>query len=200
MKKLDPRSVIIGFLVAVIGFMSMGATNNTFDSITVGEIILKDETVHIRDKNLKPIFGINASETNNSFFFYNAESSVIAGIGQDDGGSGIISVYTNGGQETIQLYQTDEDGGIISVNNNAGQEIIQLGQTINHDGTIKVYNSAGLNTIQLGHSDSGKGIVSLFNKYQKEVVYLATTKDAEGHIILADRYGKGQWDLTGKRK
>ena len=38
MKKLDPRSVIIGFLVAVIGWMSMGATNSTFDSITVGDI------------------------------------------------------------------------------------------------------------------------------------------------------------------
>ncbi len=30
-KKLDPRSVIIGFLVAVIGFMSLGATDSTFD-------------------------------------------------------------------------------------------------------------------------------------------------------------------------
>lgn len=35
MKKLDPRSVLIGFLVAVIGFMAIGATDSTFDTITV---------------------------------------------------------------------------------------------------------------------------------------------------------------------
>ena len=45
MKKLDPRSVIIGFLVAVIGFMSIGATSpdGHFKTLTVNDINIPSE-------------------------------------------------------------------------------------------------------------------------------------------------------------
>jgi hypothetical protein len=39
MRNLDPRSVIIGVLIAIIGFLVMGATSNKgFDTITVNNI------------------------------------------------------------------------------------------------------------------------------------------------------------------
>jgi len=78
MKKLDPRSVMIGFLLAVIGFMSIGATDQTpsdggggglslsdfpedatFNRITVNEIRLNDMgLLDITDKDGKRVLVI----------------------------------------------------------------------------------------------------------------------------------------------
>ena len=72
MRKLDPRSVIIGFLLAVIGFMSIGATDKTakFDTIEVNKIF-------IRDGGLISFYDPSPSKT----FFVNKDGLMMLNMG-----------------------------------------------------------------------------------------------------------------------
>jgi hypothetical protein len=177
MKRLDPRSVIIGFLIAVIGFMSMGATNNTFDSITVGEIILKNTALKIKDSKQNDILMIAGDDFTNAMFLYNKAGKDVAVIGENDNG-----------------------GGLMSLCNNAGQETIALTQTTGNNGSISLYDNTGQKTIALTHTTGNIGSIGINNKHENNIVYLSATGEDDGHIILSDRYGEGQWVVTGKRK
>ena len=177
MKKLDPRSVLIGFLVAVIGFMSLGATDSTFDSITVGEIILKNQSMIFTGNNGKPILSITSGENANALFFINAAGKIVGSIAEDDAGNGSIDLFNTEGQKTIGLTATESNSGSIGLHNVDGQK-----------------------TILITHNMANGGVIQIYNKYQKPAVYLSTTTEDDGHIILYDRYGEGQWGMTGKRK
>ena len=176
MKRLDPRSVIIGFLVAVIGFMSLGAVNTTFDSITVGKIIMKDEILSINDKSLAQVVTVVAGE-GNSVFFSNKKGDYVTTIGQSDNGDGAIVINNKDDQETIVLSHTPDGHGRININNKDGQE-----------------------SIALSHSTVHNGLISVNNKHEKNIVWISATEEGDGHIVLSDRYGEGQWGRTGKRK
>jgi len=178
MKKLDPRSVLIGFLVAVIGFMSIGATNTTFESITVGEIILKNDALIFRgDTRQEPVLLLSAEKKFHGLFFINARGIITTKISEDDDGDGLIEVL-----------------------NNKGQKIIKLKESRRGNGAIEVYNNKGQKIINITHSQASNGLINVYNRHQKSVVDLGTTGDDEGQIVLSDRYGEGQWGMTGEKK
>jgi hypothetical protein len=127
MKKIDSRSVVIGFLVAVIGFMSMGATNSTFDSITVGEIILKDESLWIVDKEKREILNIAGANDIHALLLYNTEGTPIAAMSQGDDGAGAISVFNDKRKEVVRLSVTSEIDGYIGLFDRYGD--LQWGMT-----------------------------------------------------------------------
>jgi hypothetical protein len=198
MKKLDPRSVIIGFLVAVIGFMSLGAVNTTFDSITVGEIILKDENLLIKDMWQDDILMIAGDEFVHGVFVYNKKGDQIAVIGESDSGGGVLDITNSAGQNTIELTQT-VDGGAIKLFNSTGQNTINLTQNSYKNGIVSINSNTGQNSIVVGVSKNGTGLFQMFNKHEKGVVFIGSTNEADGHITLSDRYGEAQWQASGKR-
>ncbi len=177
MKKLDPRSVIIGFLIAVIGFMSIGATNTTFDSITVGEIILKNDDLKIKNSKQDDILLIVGYDLAHGLIMYNNAGESVALIGENDNGNGEISIYNRSGKRTSSLSHTATG-----------------------DGSLNLFTKTGRESILLSHTENDNGVVALFNKHQKQVIYLSTTNEGDGQIVLSDRYGEGQWGVTGKRK
>jgi len=221
MKKLDPRSVIIGFLIAVIGFMSLGATNSTFESITVGEIKMKNESLAITSPDGNRILETNAFPKMNIVAFYNKEGIATALIGNSDVGDGMFEIYNAKGQNTMMLAHNPLGNGVITVNNKHGKTAVSLsGGTA---GDVSIYNGEGTNTVSLSHTTGNQGVVSinnnngeniirlgsnlsadpairLTNKHQKPVAALSVTDEADGFIILSDRYGEVQWSMTGKRK
>ena len=176
MKRLDPRSVIIGFLVAVIGFLLIGAKVSHFDTIRVNEIILNDKGLTIRDELLNPILM----------------------IGQDAGGNGLLRLTNKDGVGVVVLNQSKEMDGSIKLNTSEGRNRISLGLTKGNSGSLRLYNYEDQETISLSHFEK-KGIIQIENEHQKRVVYLASTSENDGHIILSDRYGDSQWSVTGKR-
>jgi hypothetical protein len=178
MKKLDPRSVIIGFLVAVIGFMSIGATNTTFDSITVGTITMKDE----------------------GFFLVNSQNEIVLQVMSDQ--SNVIAYYNKKGKPVMFIGENDDGNGIIELDNDAGKTTVLLATDDKGRGVISVMNANGQPTVTLSHigEDAGVGAIKIHNKHGKEVVYLSNTVEDDGQVILSDRYGEAQWAMTGKRK
>ena len=218
MKKLDPRSVIIGFLIAVIGFMSLGATDSTFDSITVGDIKLKNSMLKLIDTSGEDILTLEARPNYHGMYFHNSDGMPVSSLTQTDEGNGLfwinnkageitvelsgggsISINGDDGQATIRLGQSVSGSGTIALKNKEGNEVIVLG-TINDNGAIEIKNKAGENTISAKHSTVGDGVLMLNNKHGKGIVYITATEEQDGQIALADRYGKIQSGMTGKRK
>ncbi len=175
MKRLDPRSVIIGFLIAVIGFMSMGATNTTFDSITVGEIILKNESLVIKTPQGGKIVKLSDNEGNGELVLGNSKGIPTIALTHTVDGDGTLQLYNSSGQMKIRL--THSPGG----------------------GAIDIYNGSGDKSIDLGNSRFGGGLFRLYNKYNHDTVFITSNKEGDGFIQLSDRYGDGQWAMTGKR-
>jgi len=176
MKKLDPRSVLIGFLIAVIGFMSLGATDSTFDSITVGKIILKNESLFIKTPQGGTIIKLSENEGNGELILGNSK-----------------------GKATIGLTHTFEGDGVININNSFGQTAIDLTHSPG-GGVIDIYNGSGDKSISLTNSKLGGGLFMLNNRHNKNTVWITSTKEADGIIQLSDRYGDGQWVARGKRE
>ena len=182
MKKLDPRSVLIGFLVAVIGFMSLGATNTTFDSITVGEIIMKNDILKFsrwEDNNIIKMSVLELVNTDsvNALIFFGSKGNLLSSLGETDDGSGSVHIFNNKSQETM-LFENDDKG----------------------NGMIKINDSKGNPTVFIANSIEDRGIITLSNKYQNITVYIASNNEDDGMILLADKYGDGQWGMSGKRK
>jgi hypothetical protein len=198
MKKLDPRSVIIGFLVAVIGFMSMGATNSTFESITVGEIKMKDGNLKISNSFGTPVLFVTGADDFNGVTFFTSAGKIGATIGQTDDGYGLISTYNANGTPATTL-----SGGMtgdVRIYNSEGTNTVSLSHSTGNQGVVSVNNNNGDNIIRLGGNLSGDASIILFNKHQKRVTGLGVTDEADGFILLSDRYGEAQWNMVGKRK
>jgi len=153
MKKLDPRSVIIGFLVAVIGFMSIGATDSTFDSITVGEIKMKNETLPIRDMQGETVVGIAGSGLVRGLIVMDRKGEMNAIIGTSENG-GRISIYNAIEQPSITLFCSDDYSGVLSINNKWGVNIAHVTATPEGDGYIILSDKHGEG--QWGVSGNGK--------------------------------------------
>jgi len=143
MKKLDPRSVIIGFLVAVIGFMSIGATNTTFDSITVGEIILKDQSLLIKTSLGNDIMILSTFP----------------------GADGIMGIYNSKGIITTTIGNSPHGGGMLEVNDSDGDRSITLGQTKNKTGAIQLDNKHNKNIVWIGATNEDDGHIILSDRY-----------------------------------
>ncbi len=224
MKKLDPRSVLIGFLVAVIGFMSMGAKNTTFDSITVGNIVMKEESLFLWNAEKKPVIAFMASAHTNVTAFYNTKEQPMIYLAENESGNGIIQLDNNAGKTTVLLandlngrgviavngasghntvtigHTEIDGGGAISVKNANGQATVSLMNDSKGNGDIRLSNNLGHETISIDHVGEDAGAIKIYNKHGKQVVYMSSTLEDDGNMILSDRYGEGQWSLTGKRK
>ena len=137
MKKLDPRSVIIGFLVAVIGFMSMGASNSTFDSITVGEIRLKNETLPIRNIQGETILGVMSGENAHGVALMNRKGGIVTLLGAEETGGGRITVFNSNNQETITL------SGSITIFNKFDESVAFIGPYLEDEGLIVLSDRYG---------------------------------------------------------
>jgi hypothetical protein len=120
MRKLDPRSVIIGFLLAVISLMSIGAKNTTFDTITVGNIKMKNSEINIlgRDgvRRVKFIDGFSGALMS----LHRDNGNPVVYIGDDGNGSG-TALFLNNRMKTIVTIanpQDTNDGNILLHNSN----------------------------------------------------------------------------------
>jgi len=143
MKKLDPRSVTIGFLIAVIGFMSMGATNTTFDSITVGEIKMKSEKLAVRDLAGKTVLGITAGGPYRGLIVMDRIGNTNAIIGTSEESGGRITVYNAIKQTSISLYSTENQNGALTINNKWGENIFAVSATPEGEGYISLSDKHG---------------------------------------------------------
>ncbi len=149
MKKLDPRSVLIGFLVAVIGFMSLGAVNTTFDSITVGEIKMKNNVLDIRSPNGRMVMTLTGNPIYHGAIYWSSQGGkVLSQIGQSDNGGGSLSIHNRAGDETVLLGNSqptadDNGGGRISILSSHKETIVQVGETIEQDGYVALSDRYG---------------------------------------------------------
>jgi len=121
MKKLDPRSVIIGFLIAVIGFMSMGATNSTFDSITVGNIKMKTKGLNIFAPSGKPVLSLGGSESGHGLIFATSNGNIGIDFAEYETGGVRMTFYNGHGKETVYLGKTNESDGFIILSDRYGE-------------------------------------------------------------------------------
>lgn len=147
MKKLDSKSVIIGFLVAVIGFMSMGATSTDghFKTLTVNDILMPSEG-YIR------VLGL--------------EGNMLMAISQNEVNDGTLLLYNRVGQNTIRLSHTPNGDGVIDLLNGEGQKTITLTHTEDGtgDGILSIFNKYQKGAIYLGTTMTGEGLITVSDK------------------------------------
>jgi len=104
MKKLDPRSVIIGLLLGIISVMSIGATSTTFDTITVGDIRMKNSELNII--NRKGIRAVNIDPYSEGTF---------------------VSIYKKNGKPDVVLGSCGNGSGTAVFYNSRQKEIVSIG-------------------------------------------------------------------------
>ena len=178
MKKLDPRSVIIGFLLAVISLMSLGNTNSTFDSITVREIRIAGETLTIKRADM------------------------------DSDKWGYPNVHLQGSLSVTPIKDNSESKLIldpilgITSRSSTGTTMINGFQIVQRN----EHWTAKLSPYQLkfegpfGSAKFSSASLELSNTHAKPIVLISANDEDDGLIILSDRYGENQWGMTGKRK
>ncbi len=142
MKRLDPRSVIIGFLVAVIGGLSIGATSTVghFKSLTVNDIMMPPEG-YIR------VLGM--------------EGNMIMAISQNELNDGTLLLYNRTGQNTIRLSHTPNGDGVFDLFNVDGRKTISATHMDDGtgDGGISIFNKNQKGAVYLGTTKTGEGTI-----------------------------------------
>ena len=147
MKKVDPKSVIIGFLISVIGVLSIGAasTEGHFKTLTVNDILMPSEG-YIR------VLGM--------------ERNMIMSISQNELNDGTLLLYNRAGQNTIRLSHTPNGDGVIDLFNEAGRKTISATHTDDGtgDGGISIFNKNNKGAVYLGTTETGEGMIILSDK------------------------------------
>jgi len=165
MKRLDPRSVMIGFLIAVIGLMSIAATptDGKYETLTVKKLkLFDDKGLVVYSSNNKPIMGI----------YYN------------EGGG--IEIYNDYNIATIQLKNFG-DAGMVGLLNAQGKTTALAGES-----GISLHNEKGEARMTLS-ANSGGGKMTMLNKHEKTMMYLGAGPDDNCFLSLHDKDGQAQW-------
>ena len=164
MKKLDPRSVIIGFLMAVIGTLSMGFTEETshFNSIEATNIVIKEGgkiSFAGTSSYITPgVLHISKGKTGLSTTVL--ESGIY--LAKDDSNTSMMAINKEGkGFFAIANSKTMEskatviigDGNInININNDYGNQVALIGQGPDRHGVVILADKYG----DVGWSIDGK--------------------------------------------
>jgi hypothetical protein len=174
MKKLDPRSVIIGFLVAVIGFMSMGATSadGNFETLTVQNLNLSDKGYLTISDNVGKVF---------------------MAISHDNQG-GIVQMYNFEGETIYKLADMGEKGGFLALYEQNGKKSVRVG-----DHAMVVYEKGSGQPRLIADALNGYGKLSIINKFNKPSVIVGNGPNDDGLISLYDNEGQGTWRKSGRK-
>jgi len=157
MKKLDPRSVIIGFLLAVISLLSMGFTEDISHSnnIEVTEIVIKEGGSVSFAGSTEPSLSI----TSRGISIKNSETGVMtrllnSGLSISEKDSLLVSLQYYTGRGTFFNIE-----GRRNKNKHEHQGVSIV------DGLIHVRNTKGEQVALLGRGPDEHGLLFLADKY-----------------------------------
>ena len=134
MKKIDVKSMMIGFLLCTCGFLFMGQSGSNLGDIEVNSITVKD------DGNGGFIQTFNSD----------GEQTMFAGTGAE--GFGFIETYNSDGNRTMYAGTATDGGGMITINNKFENLSVGLRADDNDDGVINLFDKYG----DFGWGMSGK--------------------------------------------
>jgi hypothetical protein len=148
MRKLDPRSVMIGFLLAVIGFMSIGATGHTpsggekYNPAEDDRFIFKNDLENKRFNRLT-VFEIVVPMGGLNFIDQAGDTIAILGSGLQKPRALTLFNESNTPMIHIGARGWDYDKGVISLSNTHGEEIVYMGETDEQDGILALKDRYG---------------------------------------------------------
>jgi hypothetical protein len=201
MKTIDAKSMLIGFLLCAVGFLTMGQTSGNLGHIEVNSITIKDNNgtdysgwkenvggwIKIYNSDGKQIMFAGSSYNDGSIKIFNKHELEAVDIGKMAGG-GYIKTYNNDGKRTMYA-------GTNSGNTNENGTI-----SGNLYGLIETYNNDGKKTMYAGgqYPEGDNGTVKTFNKFENISTVLGHN-DGDGVLNLFDRYGDYGWGRSGKK-
>ena len=193
MKKIDPKSVIIGILGTLLIFATMGATN---DSKNLGDIVVNSVTV-VDEKGQE--VGSLKSFLNSGLLSLSqaGKKPMVLIMCEIEGGT--LRTFNTDFKEIVALTVGKDNGGHLKTYNAEGKQTGYFGTNAVGGGHLKTYNAEGKETVALGTGKGGGGVLKTYNRHGKEVGYFGTNKDNDGMILLYDRYGDPGWGKTGKK-
>jgi hypothetical protein len=181
MRKIDPRSVMIGFLLAVIGMLSIGATDKMghFDILEANNIIIKSGGIigfeqvdgKLTTLNIDGLFLRDKNSSQSLVVERSKEGWPRLGLVDSD----MITHITPGG---IDVRTRDQDkprttSGLFEIKDNFPTK---------KDKTI-----------------IAPGLILIENKRGNTVASLGFTRSGHGALELNDGDGNTGWSKTGKR-
>jgi len=136
-------------------------------------------------------------------------------IAQNDEGGGFLAVYSEEGNEVINLSLGEQTGnGLISVNSAKGIKLVSISSgTGTGNGAILILSKEGKELISIGSDVTGHGQLVVKSMEGKGYIYLGANKDDTGGYVVvdnktgesvvtlgADAYGNGEvgaWNRKG---
>ncbi len=202
MKTIDNKSLLIGVLLTIIFFITIGSQNNNGN---FNEIIAKK--LRIVDKNGETvIIGVGDEMFGGSLLtFMNGEISSSIGAGQiqawnKDGKNSATLGTQDSGNGFIKLYNSEEEN-ILHISNNDSASFMIMGKigisTSEKGGMINIWGKEGGPLVSIT-ANEGIGTFVTRNKFSEETVYIGTNKYDEGMIGLYDKYGDTFWVKMNK--
>jgi hypothetical protein len=123
MKHLDPKSLLIGILLSAVGFLSMGASNNKFKSLSTQELWITSEKG-------KPLMILRGDESGNgSLAVLNKEGSQTIDINHYTDGEPKITLHQKKMTISVELGQDEFGNGRILLVRNDGYAMKEITAT-----------------------------------------------------------------------
>ena len=151
MKVIDPKSMLIGVLITLLAFSTLGLRPKTDE---LGHLVVRSLTIEDDRGVIMGYLGNGYMQTYNQY----GEPTLFIGTGKD--GGGYMRAYNGNGDESAYVGTGRMGGGYIRTYNNSQKETAYLGTGSDHAGQLRIYNKEGKTSSYLGEGYT-KPIISL---------------------------------------
>ncbi len=154
MKKIDPKSLIIGMLsmlllIVIVGASPIGAT---YENLFVKQISIVDD-----DGNVVGVL------TDGFLRTYNSDGKVTGYFGTDQGGSGVVMTYNIDEKVSVYAGTGTQNAGMLITYNGNGKESGYFGTDNKETGMLRTKDRDGNITTELGSVDGDRnGYLNLY--------------------------------------
>ena len=141
MKVIDPKSMLIGVLITLLVFTTLGLRPKTDE---LGHLVVRSLTIEDDRGVIMGYLGNGYMQTYNQY----GEPTLFIGTGKD--GGGYMRAYNGNGDESAYVGTGRMGGGYIRTYNNSQKETSYLGTGSDHAGQLRIYNKEGETSSYLG--------------------------------------------------
>ena len=151
MKVIDPKSMLIGVLITLLAFSTLGLRPNTDE---LGHLVVRSLTIEDDRGVIMGYLGNGYMQTYNQY----GEPTLFIGTGKD--GGGYMRSYNGNGDESAYVGTGRMGGGYIRTYNNSKKETSYLGTGSDHAGQLRIYTKDGETSSYLG-----EGYYQAYNQF-----------------------------------
>lgn len=126
-----------------------------------------------------------------AIFARNADGQLVAGLGVDDAGNGLLQLYSQEGKNLLVARIDTNGNGQLRVYSREEKDLFLAGGDEGGDGLISVFSRTGQEEARLVAAEKG-GWLNIWNQSGDDVVQIYADEYGQGYIGVWDSRGQGR--------